>query len=97
MLLLIHIPDIHGRLLGERVVAEDIGKTTPHLWIRAEPSGESSPGNPLNNRMFKDWRQLIRESLGSPDVSICISTRNAPPEGLQGDWVSRTSPVRPPY
>ena len=88
--LLMHMPDIHGRLMGERVVAADI-KTTPHLWIRMEPSvtpGDRSPGNPLNNGMFKDWRQLVRESLGSPNVSICISTKNAPPEG---NWVSRTS------
>lgn len=99
--LLIHMLDIHGRLLGERVVAADI-KSLPHLWIRAEPEapGEPNPNipaNPLRNRMFKDWRQLVRESLGAPNVSICISTKNAPPEGLQGDWVSRSSPARPLY
>ena len=99
--LLIHVPDIHGRLMGESIVAADI-PCTPKLWTRVEPSTTSgepnfvSPVNPLRNGMFVDWAQLVRKSLGSPNVSICISM-NTPPEGLQDDWVSLISPTRSPY
>ncbi|KAF8264358.1 hypothetical protein EI94DRAFT_1738614 [Lactarius quietus] len=88
--------DIHGRLEGERVVVADI-QGAPHLWIRGElsitppPAGEpnlSSPADPLWNRIFENLRQLVRGSLDSPDVSVCISTGDTPPESLPhaSDW-----------
>lgn len=85
--------DISGRLEGERIVAADI-RGTPHLWRREEPPVIPPLGTPnpsslrpiiTNPVMFEDWRQLVRDTLKSPNVSICISAKSTPPESPD-DW-----------
>ncbi|KAH8993689.1 hypothetical protein EDB92DRAFT_1944383 [Lactarius akahatsu] len=93
--------EIGGRLEGERIVAEDIGGT-PNLWHREEPTviirrRSASPAanpsdlppidtNPVRGKTFEDWRQLVRGTLNSPNISIRISTKGTPPES-EDDWV----------
>ncbi|KAI9439110.1 hypothetical protein H4582DRAFT_116337 [Lactarius indigo] len=98
--------EIGGRLEGEGIVAKDI-QGTPNLWHREEstPAMRStvSPANPSNlpplvtdnvrGRTFEDWRQLVRNALNSPNISIRISTKPTPP-GSQDDWVL-SSPTTP--
>ena len=47
--------------------------------------------NPVRGRIFEDWRQLVRDTLDSPNISVCISTKGTPPESPK-DWVSRIFP-----
>ncbi|KAI9448755.1 hypothetical protein BJY52DRAFT_1216206 [Lactarius psammicola] len=49
--------------------------------------------NPLSGRMFEDWRELVRDTLNSPNISICISTKGTPPESPD-KWVL-SSPISP--
>ncbi|KAH8991434.1 hypothetical protein EDB86DRAFT_1603766 [Lactarius hatsudake] len=41
--------------------------------------------NPVRGKTFEDWRQLVRSTLKSPNISIRISTKCTPPES-EDDW-----------
>ncbi|KAH9173176.1 hypothetical protein EDB89DRAFT_743725 [Lactarius sanguifluus] len=47
--------------------------------------------NPVRGKTFEDWRQLVRGTLNSPNISLRISTKGTPPES-EDDWV-RSSPT----
>ena len=71
--------------------------------VRIPPTGPANPSdlppiftNPLSGRMFEDWRELVRDTLNSPNISICISTKGTPSESSD-NWVSRISPASPSY
>ncbi|KAF8266956.1 hypothetical protein EI94DRAFT_1701389 [Lactarius quietus] len=68
--------------------------------LRTSTTGPANPTdlppiitNPVKGRVFEDWRQLLRNTLGSPNISICISTRGTRPES-QDNWVL-SSPTNP--
>ena len=42
--------------------------------------------NPVRGRIFEHWRELVRDTLNFPNISVCISTKGTPPEG-PNDWV----------
>jgi len=53
--------------------------------------------NPVRDRVFEDWRQLVHDTLHSPNISIYINTKGTPPES-QANWVLSfpTSPTPDP-
>ncbi|KAH9017968.1 hypothetical protein EDB84DRAFT_1520502 [Lactarius hengduanensis] len=52
--------------------------------------------NPVRGKTFEDWRQLVRGTLNSPNISIRISNKGTPSES---DWVlsspTNTTPDSP--
>ncbi|KAH9033803.1 hypothetical protein EDB85DRAFT_1950035, partial [Lactarius pseudohatsudake] len=42
--------------------------------------------NPVRGRVFEDWRQLVRDTLKFPNISVHISTKGTPPDS-EDDWV----------
>ena len=102
--------DIHGKLQGDRIVEADI-QGTPNVWTRAESessvtppvdrlqrSQDRGPADPSWNRTFQDWRQLVRDSLDSPNDNrdVYIEPRNVRLESPV-DSISRTPPPHPHY
>ena len=73
------------------------------LSVKRPTTGPANPSdlppiitNPVKGRIFEDWRELVRDTLGSPNISICISTKSTRPES-QDNWVSPISPAPPSY
>ncbi|KAH9173203.1 hypothetical protein EDB89DRAFT_1960421 [Lactarius sanguifluus] len=81
--------DVDGRLEGEGIIAKDI-QSIPNLWRREEPTprvigptiGPAIPGD----LPPEEWKQLLRNALKYPNISIRISTKATPPQS-QDDWV----------
>ena len=70
------------------------------LSVKRSITGPANPSdlppivtNPVKGRIFEDWRELVRDTLGSPNISIRISTK---PKGTrpesQDNWVSSLTP-----
>ncbi|KAH9058111.1 hypothetical protein EDB87DRAFT_952465 [Lactarius vividus] len=81
--------DVGGRLEGEGIVAKDI-QGTPNLWHREDPTPRAigptiDPAIP-GDVPPEEWKQLVRNALKYPNISIRISTNATPPQS-QDDWV----------
>ncbi|KAH9058141.1 hypothetical protein EDB87DRAFT_1744395 [Lactarius vividus] len=71
-----------------------------HPSVGVPATGPANPSdlppiitNPLSGKMFEDWRHLIRHTLKSPNISVCISTNGSPPDS-QDHWFP-SSPINP--
>jgi hypothetical protein len=76
--------------------------TLPTVTVGRSATGPANPSdlppiitNPVKDKVFEDWRLLVRDALDSPNISICISTKSTPPES--DNWVSRISSAPPSY
>ncbi|KAH8991463.1 hypothetical protein EDB86DRAFT_1606456 [Lactarius hatsudake] len=81
--------DVGGKLEGEGIIAKDI-QGTPNLWRREEPTPRVigptiCPAIP-GDLPPEEWKQLVRNALKYPNISIRISTKATSPQS-QDDWV----------
>ncbi|KAI9439129.1 hypothetical protein H4582DRAFT_118549 [Lactarius indigo] len=72
----------------------------PSSHVRIPTTGPVNPTvlppiitNPVGGRTFEDWKELVRDTLSSPNISICISTNGTPSESSD-KWVL-SSPINP--
>jgi hypothetical protein len=62
------LPDIHGRLESEDLVGEDI-RDPLELYQRHE---SQAPWIRIQPPDIRGWKQLARETLSSPNISVRI-------------------------
>ncbi|KAN0133582.1 hypothetical protein V8E53_008750 [Lactarius tabidus] len=55
----------------------------------------TNPVNPVKDKVFEDWRLLVRDALDSPNISICISTKSTRPESDNWSHSDFTDPTSP--
>ena len=51
--------------------------------------GEGVVARDIRDRVFGDWKQLVRNALNSPDITIHITTNATPPESKDQSWVGK--------